>query len=583
MARIFWDGERIVATAGTANINRLSQLAEKYKAECLPSVNGYAFLRTVQTIKDLSLLEQTYFDDSFQQLLDKVNKREQANQDFIDSLNLPEKMYPFQKATVAQIVKWMHNTLIAGEMGVGKTCMGSVALKAVGEAYPALIVCPASLKLNWQEEIHQWTPGLTTYVINGRETYKESYVLEKAKQADVVIINYDILGFDNEEKVKREKKRIEIAKQEGRKYRKAFIAVEGWVDAIINEIKPHALVCDECQALGNPESVRSRAIIQISKDNGILKLFLSGTPFETKVLQFYTICHIMNADLFPSEWDYKQRYCDPYKDRFGHWHFDGVSNVEELRRKLSTFMIRLEKKDVLPFLPPKQKIPVYLDMDKKAREVYDKMEEELLALEEGSLHQFTYLAKMKEALMEIKVNAVIQFIKDMFDVENKLVTFVFHTKMFETLMTTFGAQCVGINGGLSDFKKQDAVKKFQNNPDIKQFVGQFQAACSGITLTASHIVIFTEWGQTAVQMEQASDRIHRIGQESERCLYYYLIIKDTIDEDPMKSLTKHYNDIQAVLNGNTNIKFVDIDESMILGVKSRRLMKGRQGVQIEYN
>lgn len=583
MARIFWDGQRIVATAGTANINRLSQLAEKYKAECLPAVNGYAFLRTVQTIKDLSLLEQTVFDDSFQQLLNKVNKREQANQDFINSLNLPEKMYPFQKSTVAQIVKWMHNTLIAGEMGVGKTCMGSVALKAVGEAYPALIVCPASLKLNWEKEVQEWTPGVTTYVINGKTSYEESYVLEKCKQSDVIIINYDILGFDNKELVEREKKRIKIAKEEGRKYCKAFIPVEGWINTIIKEIKPHAIVCDECQALGNPESIRSRAIIQISKDNGILKLFLSGTPFETKVLQFYTICHIMNPDLFSNEWEYKQRYCDPYKDRFGHWHFDGCSNVEELRRKLATFMIRLEKKDVLPFLPPKQKIPIYLDMDKKAREAYDKMEEELLSLEEGSIHQFTYLAKMKQALTEIKLDAVIQFIKDMLDVENKLVTFVFHTAMYEALMSVFDGQCVGINGGLSAIRRQDSVTKFQKDPKIKQFIGQLQAASSGITLTASHIVIFTEWGQTAVQMEQACDRIHRIGQESERCLYYYLIVKDTIDEGPMKSLTKHYNDIQAVLNGNTNIKFVDIDESMILSVKSRRLMKGRQGVQIEYN
>lgn len=583
MARIFWDGERIVATAGTANINRLSQLAEKYKAECLPSVNGYAFLRTVQTIKDLSTLEQTVFDNSFQQLLDKVNKHEQANQDFINSLNLPEKMYPFQKETVAKIVKWMHNTLIAGEMGVGKTCMGSVALKTVGEAYPALIVCPASLKLNWEKEVQEWTPGVTTYVINGRTSYEESYVLEKCKQSDVIIINYDILGFDDKERVEREKKRIKIAKEEGRKYRKAFIPVEGWINTIIKEVKPHAIVCDECQALGNPESIRSRAIIQASKDNGILKLFLSGTPFETRVLQFYTICHIMNPDLFPSEWEYKQRYCDPYKDRFGHWHFDGCSNVEELRRKLATFMIRLEKKDVLPFLPPKQKIPIYLDMDKKAREAYDKMEEELLSLEEGSIHQFTYLAKMKQALTEIKLDAVIQFIKDMLDVEDKLVTFVFHTAMYEALMSVFDGQCVGINGGLSAIRRQDSVTKFQKDSKIKQFIGQLQAASSGITLTASHIVIFTEWGQTAVQMEQACDRIHRIGQESERCLYYYLIVKDTIDEDPMKNLTKHYNDIQAVLNGNTNIKFVDIDESMILGVKSRRLMKGRQGVRIEYN
>ena len=155
MARVFWDGEKIIATACTANINHLTQLAEKYHAECLPPVNGYAFTRSVQCIKDLSTLEQTCFDTSFDKLLEAVNRADKTKQDFINSLNLPEKMYPFQKSTVAQIVKWMHNTLIAGEMGVGKTCMGSVALKAVGEAYPALIVCPATLKLNWEKNPKQ--------------------------------------------------------------------------------------------------------------------------------------------------------------------------------------------------------------------------------------------------------------------------------------------------------------------------------------------------------------------------------------------------------------------------------------------
>lgn len=581
MARVFWDGEKIVATANTANIEKLSQLAEKYKAECLPAVNGYAFTRTIQTVKDLSTLTQTCFDESFEKLLKAATKQDRVKEEFIDSLNLPEKMYPFQKEDVAQIVQWEHNALLAEEMGCGKSCISIVTLSKLEGAYPAVVVCPASLKINWEMEIHKWTPNVKTYVINGRESYKDRYVLNSAKAADVIIINYDILGMDDKEAQKKEKERIKIAKENGWKYRKAFIPVYGWVDVINKEIKPHAIVCDEVQAIESLKAVRTRAVIQIASEQSILKLFLSGTPFETRTSQFYTACHLLAPDLFPDEWQFKQRYCDPYYNGFG-WQYKGVSNLDELRRLLSTFMIRRKKEDVLSQLPPKQKIPVYFDMDEKSRESYDKMEEELLAQDEG-IHQFSYLAKMKEALMEIKLDAVIQFIKDTLEVEDKIVVFTYHTAMYEALMEMFAGQCVGINGSVAAFKRQDAVNKFQNDPNIKIFIGQVQAASTGITLTASHVVIFTEWSQTVAQIAQAEDRVHRIGQTSDNCLIYYLIVKDSIDEGPLETLTKHYQDIQAVMDGNTDVHFVDIDESMIVNVKSRRLMKGRQGVQIEYD
>ena len=580
MARIFYDGEKIVATACTANIEQLTSLAEKYNAETLPTVNGYAFSRSVQSILDLSTLNQTVLDPSFEDLLNKVNKANKGKQDFIESLKLPKEMYPFQKEAVAQIVKWKHNTLLASDMGAGKTCMATVSLSKLEGAYPALIICPASLKLNWEIEIHKWTPEVKTYIIEGRNSYQESYTVQKAKEADVVIINYDILGIDDKEAQKKEKERIKIAKENGWKYRKAFIPVSGWVDVINDVLKPNTIVCDECQYIESGKAVRTRAVTQIASEPGILKLFLSGTPFETKVSQFYTTCHLLAPELFPKEWDFKQRYCDPVKTYWG-WQYNGVSNLEELRRKLSLFMIRHRKEDVLSQLPPKQKIPIYFDMDKKARLEYDQMEEELLAQEEG-LHQFTYLAKMKESLMQIKLDAVIQFIKDMMEVEDKLVIFTYHTAMYESLMTLFEGIAVGINGGVVNFKRQEAVNKFQNDPKIKLFIGQVQAASTGITLTASHTVIFTEWGQTAAQMEQATDRIHRIGQDAERCLIYYLLVKDTVDEAPLETLTKHYADIQAVMNGDTSASFVDINESMIAKVKSRRLMKNKETVQIEY-
>lgn len=579
MARVFWDGEKIVATACPDNIEQITKFAEKYNAEPLPLVNGYAFPRTRQSIIDLSTLNQTVFDPSFERMLKRVNESNVMKLKETDSYNLPSQMYPFQKESVVQMLKWNHNVLLASDMGSGKTCMACVYLNKA-ELYPALIVCPASLKFNWKIEVEKWTPGVNVYVVDGRDSYKNTYVVEKAKEADVIIINYDILGVDDKEAQKKEKERIKIAKENGWKYKKAFIPVFGWVDVINSKLNIKAIVCDECQYIESQKAVRTRAVTQIAVNKKIRKLFLSGTPFETRVEQFYTACHLLAPDIFPKEWEFKQRYCNPYYNGFG-WEYKGASHVDELRQKLSTFMIRHRKEDVLSQLPPKQKIPIYFDMDSKARLEYDRMEDELL--NQKGLHQFTYLAKMKQALMEIKVEPVIQFIKDMLEVEDKLVVFTYHNSMYDTIMNQFGKTCVGINGSVIPFKRQEAVNKFQNDPDVRLFVGQVQAASTGITLTASHTVIFTEWGVTCAAMEQACDRIHRLGQEADKCSIYYLIVKDTVDEAPLETLSSHYEDIQAVMNGDKNASFVDIDDSMIARVMKRKLMKNKESVQIEYS
>lgn len=579
MSRIIWDGEKIVIDASRINVEHLNSVAKKFNAEYLPAINGYAFNRSVQVIKELSAIENTVWTPEFKELVEKVKLADERRLKEINELNLPESLYPFQKEAVAKMLKMDRNILLASDQGTGKTCMSNVFLSKKENAFPCLLVCPASLKTNWQVEINKWAPGITSYIINGRSSYLDNSEIERAKQVDVIIINYDILGEDDKEASKKEKERIKLAKEKGWKYRKAFIPVKGWA-VEFQKFKLKTIVCDEVQYIESLNAIRSRAVIQVSKDPKIKKLFLSGTPFETRVRQFYNCCHILAPDLFPDEGSYLFRYCNPIKGHFG-WTFDGLSNADELRNKLSLFMIRYKKEDVLTQLPPKQKIPVYLDMDAKARRIYDDMEAELLQQKDG-LEQFSYLGKMKQALVDIKIEPVVQFIKDTLEVEDKVVVFTFHNSMFETLMEKFKGQCVGINGGTPTLQRQSQVVKFQTDPSIKVFIGQIQAASVGLTLTAARTVIFTEWGQTAAQMAQAYDRIHRIGQEADRCLGYYLICKDTIDEDPLVTLEKHNADIEAVMNGNDNAQMLDYDSLMIAKVKQRQLMRGKKGVAIEY-
>ena len=580
MARVLFDGSRIIVDAARLDVDKLNSLAEKFNAEYLPKLNAFAFNRTVQNVLEVAKIENAIFDDSFLSLKAKIDRVIEKRKEDINSLNLPECMYPFQKESVYQMLHMNGNILLASDQGTGKSLMSIMYLAKKADLYPALVVCPASLKTNWAVEFEKWNPDVKTYVINGRSSYENKYILNSAKQADVVIINYDILGVDDKELQKKEKERIKIAKEKGYYYRKAFIPIKGWVDVINDVLKPKVIIADEVQAIESSKAVRIRGVTQISVNSKVKKMFLSGTPFTSKVSQFYNACHLLAPDLFPKEWDFKQRYCAPYYNGFG-WEYKGASNIPELREKLSGIMIRHKKEDVLSQLPEKQKIPIYFDMDTNSRKVYDTMEIELAELEEG-IHQFAYLAKMKEALVDIKLDAIIQFIKDMLEVEDKLVVFTYHKKTFDEIMKTFGKQCVGIDGSTPTEKRQDIVDSFQKDDSVKIFCGQENAAGTGITLTASHTIIFTEWGKDIATMRQCEDRIHRIGQKAEHCLIYYLIVKDTIDESPLYSLDKHGKDLDAVMDGCTNVDLVDFDKVMIAKVKQRKLLKDKTKLTLEY-
>lgn len=463
----------------------------------------------------------------------------------------------------------------------GKSVMTSVYLSKAQELFPCVLVCPASLKRNWQIELEKWVPSIKTVILTGRNSYNDETIAQ-CRDADVVILNYDILAFSDKDAEKQEKERIEKAKKMGYKYRKAYVPVHGWVDAL-QCTGYRSVVLDECQAIESTKAIRSRGVIQLCKDQKVKKLFLSGTPYETRTSQFYNSLHILAPDVFPDEYKFKYRYCNPVYNGFG-WTFNGATNVDELRSKLSGIMIRHKMEDVLPELPRTQRIVVYLDIEQKLRAEYDNLEEEMLKQKDG-LDTFSYLAKMKKALIPVKIEPAIQYIKDMLELEDKVVVFVYHKDMFDKLMSEFKGVAVGLNGSTPVDKRQDAVDSFQNDDKTKLFIGQIKAAGTGITLTRAKVCIFVEFGNTVAQHEQAECRIRRIGQKADHCLCYYLLVKDTIDEDAIQPLETHNKDIKAVMNGENpdDLQMFDLENAVIAKCKERVLMRKKKKLQLIYD
>lgn len=467
------------------------------------------------------------------------------------------RLYNFQKESVKRMLSNNDNILLADEMGLGKTCQICAYLSLNKQSLPALIICPASLKLNWSREIKKWC-GIESYIVSGRKS--QFFSKEFIDKYKVFIINYDILGFEDIIEKEKENQRKEIYKKQGIYYKKKEILVQGWCDELI-KFGFKTIISDEVQFIAEPDTIRSRCVSKICKGNS-RKLFLSGTPYETKTSQFFTSLNILQPKIFPNRWQFLLRYCDAKKTFFG-WKYDGLSNADELRKKLEPFMIRRLKKDVLKELPPKNRIVIPLEVSDKDENIYIGKEKELTTMIiNGEKNTLSKIAELKQVSFECKKKSIIQWVKDYLARENKLVIFVYHKEAFEFLMNSFKKIAVGINGGTSIVDRQNNVDKFQNDDKIKLFIGQIKACGAGLTLTAANATCFVEFGQTVVQHEQAEDRVHRIGQVADSVTAYYLILENSIDEDVMRILNTHNKDLKEVLNGETNqIMFEDSDMS----------------------
>ena len=446
-----------------------------------------------------------------------------------------------------------HSNFMANRVIVhncGKTVQALAYLKMNPKSLPALVICPASLKLNWAKEITKWT-GLQSYVISGRTP--EHLSDEFLEKYPIWVMNYDIVGFEDKDEKEQEEERKQYCKENGLEYRKRKLKVHGWCDEIARH-RFSTIVCDEVQYIAEPSTLRSRGVIQICKGDS-RKIFLSGTPYETKTSQFFTCLHILDSGEFPYRWGYLMQYCNPKKTRFG-WQFNGLSNAEELHEKIGKVMIRRLKKNVLSQLPPKTRIVVPMDVTKAERKVYDDAEREMdRAMASGEKNALSKLAELKKASFQAKKYAVMEWIRDYLQVNDKLVVFVYHRMAFELLMQEFSKIAVGINGDTPNAFRQEYVDRFQTNPKTKLFIGQIKATNAGLTLTASSATCFVEFPMSYPQAVQCEDRVHRISQEADAVFAYYLVLDDSIDNTIMEVIDERAVNINKVMDNTDSSLF----------------------------
>lgn len=415
-------------------------------------------------------------------------------------------LYPYQVAGVEFICR-VRRVLLSDDMGIGKTLQAIAAFYQLGINY--VVVCPASLGENWKREIKMWT---------GVEAQKYVPKMKTIDPHRPLIITY---GQAN---------------------------ITGSLERICEELSFTGMAVDECHAIKSPSAQRTRRILNrhllLSKAVDA-QVFISGTPIENRPIELYMVLHAIGAAR-ESRHEFGARYSTAKLNFFTkQLEYIGARNTEELKARLKPHMIRRTKAEVLPFLPPKIRREIVLDVD--PRRLLDE-ELKLYATPNLTLAQLDSVRQIRAQLAIIKAPKVVDYIEDALESSEKVVVFGWHRELLTTLLCELSKfRPVIITGGTAIADRQKRVDRFQNDPACRVFLGAITAAGTGITLTASSHVIMAEMSWKPGENEQASDRCHRIGQKNS-VLVDFLCFPRSADERVLKACKEKQSDIDSILS-----------------------------------
>lgn len=415
-------------------------------------------------------------------------------------------------------VRWLQNLyrlglsgLLCDEMGLGKThqAIAFIAVIAHQKTDPKiLIVCPTSVLYHWEKQLKSYLAHQKVSLFHG-----QSRQFDPAKfKGGIVLTSYGVLRSDI---------------------------------ALFSEIGFDLAIYDELQIAKNPHS---KIYAALSKVPTAMKLGLSGTPIENTIEDLKALFDLILPKLLPKSAEFKEKFLIPIEK-----NYDKKAR-QRLNKVTAPFIMRRLKKDVLKDLPEKVETDMLCEMTPFQEAFYHKVVSEQKAAvltrlchdKEGTLHVFALLTKLKQlcdhpSLIEPQIDPFKEeasgkwelfkeLLQEARDSGQKVVVFSQYLEMLniiESYLKKLGVGFASLRGSSMDRAAQ--VKRFQEDPSCQVFVGSLLASGVGIDLTAASVVIhYDRWWNPAKEA-QATDRVHRIGQ-NRGVQVFKLITKDTIEE-----------------------------------------------------
>lgn len=461
----------------------------------------------------------------------------------------------YQEAGVAYAAAH-RRCFIADEMGLGKTIQAIAALEHIKNSYPAVVVCPPNLVLNWAHEYAKWLPHRKVATVTNRSDFPE-------EEYEVLVI-----GYSN---------------------------ITHWEKKLL---KHRSYVFDESHYAKTPTAQRTRSAVKMARScpaDGTV-LCLTGTPITNRPAEYASQLDILGKlAFFGGLFGFYRRYCAAYKDRWGQWVLSGNSHLDELNEILrSSCYIRRTKDQVLTELPPVRHSFVYVELSKAELAKYKKAEDDVvqylvdrakeIAIElgksprsaaviarikaESNIH-LVKLSVLRRLAAEAKIEVAQEFIAAKTESGDKVVVAAHHRNIVDVLAKQNGD--IRIQGGMAVEDVEEAKRRFQNESaeQAPAIILSIQAAKTGHTLTASQDVLFVELPWTPADVDQTYSRCHRIGQKGS-VMVTYLIARQTIDEQ-MSSLIRSKREVVNKATDGANDLPEFKEEQLVLDLLLRGL------------
>ena len=493
-----------------------------------------------------AILEEYYdmkikLSDNFRKLI-KTSRLYEVPQ----SLNAT--LRPYQKigySWLIQNIKSGFGSILADDMGLGKTVQVLAAILYFKERNPvetrqSLIVVPPTLLSNWQQEIEKFTPELSYHIYHGPNRKFPS------QRCDIILTSYSMIRQD--------------------------------IDHFLNETW-FIYVIDEAQNIKNPSTKQTHAIKELPAFN---KIAITGTPIENRLTDYWSIFDFVNRGYLSSLEDFKTRYVKPIEK------LEDEKVLNNLKTIAKPFVLRRLKSDdeIRKELPEKFVNDIYCTLTKKQINLYTNLMDGLFETIEESMdferkghilklitclkqtcnHPAQYLKSKDATIKESgKMELLTETLENILDMNEKVLIFTQYVEMGkiiqELISKKLKTEVLFLHGSQTQKQKSQVIDAFQEEEEYKILVATLKTGGTGLNLTAAQNVIHYDlWWNPAIE-NQATDRVHRIGQKNDVMVYRF-ITKGTLEES-INDMLKNKSDLAE--------KSISTDETFITELSNEEL------------